>query len=145
MGIAAAHAVLFFKQRIAIGWVWLGLVLGLFGIIWSASAPVSIPNLNGYRVLFFGIPAALLVWSLTHLELANRLHLNWKTGVLVGNASYALYLIHSPLVSAGYRFKPTFFDPQIWTLSVAIAIVLLAVVLHKKVEWPLYRKFLQSN
>lgn len=141
LGVTAAYLVAHHKQQIGKPWAWTFLVLGLSGMLYSASIPVSIPYLNGYRVLFFGLPAALMIWSLVHLEIAGALKLHWPRWILVGNASYALYLIHSPLVSAGVHVQKYFpyLPAQLQSVLVCLVIIVFAVQLHKKLEWPLYR------
>ena len=141
LGVVAAYMVAHHKEVISRNWTWFFLLFGIAGILYSASIPVSVPYLNGYRVLFFGLPAALLIWSLVQLEVTGALKLQWPIWILVGNASYALYLIHSPLVSAGVQVQKhfPFLSSQVFSVLVCLLIIVVAVFLHKKVEWSFYK------
>src|SRR5262249_45255252 len=80
--------------------------LGLAGLIVSivyVAAMLSLaasPHLDGWRVIIFGVPAALIVYALTGLEQLCPSGQPAKLLVALGDWSYATYLIHVLIISA---------------------------------------------
>lgn len=66
-------------------------VLALSGYQGVATAPAFAGSGDWRRVLVYGCPAALLVYSAIHLDLRGRL---WRALAYLGDASYAAYLVH---------------------------------------------------
>ena len=54
------------------------------------------------RVILFGIPSFLVIMGIVKYELTHTIKLN-KVFLLLGEASYSLYLIHLPLLVASFR------------------------------------------
>lgn len=94
------------------GWAFVGASL----IGWFA--------LNGHhRVISYGIPSALLVYGALGLE---EKFANWRFPVLMGDASYSIYLIHWP-------FVPLLPSGGWWLLS-AYLTVLIGIAFYWIVE-----------
>jgi peptidoglycan/LPS O-acetylase OafA/YrhL len=80
--------------------------VGLVGLIVSIVyvAPMlslaASPYLDGWRVIIFGIPVALIVYALTGLEQLYPSGRPAKLLVAFGDRSYATYLIHVLIISA---------------------------------------------
>jgi exopolysaccharide production protein ExoZ len=93
------------RRRCKSGAIALGAV-GLAGIIGSIVyiAPMlslaANPYLDRWRVIIFGIPAALIVYALTDLEQLYPSGRSAKLLVALGDWSYATYLIHVLIISA---------------------------------------------
>lgn len=88
-----------------------------------------------YRLLFWGLPAFLAVSGCIWLERAG----GWPDTLLaplaiVGDASYALYLIHGVVISFVHKLVAPGLTGGV--LSVAVAVV-ASICLHKLVEKPL--------
>jgi peptidoglycan/LPS O-acetylase OafA/YrhL len=90
-----------------------------------------------YRV-WFGISLAHLITGLALLERSRPFEpIRWL--LLLGNASYAIYLVHDPVVSIFIRGSAVFHS---WTLSLSVCIiagVAFGVVYHYFIEKPAIR------
>lgn len=65
---------------------------------WVAIAPTSARPYTELRPLYWGIPGIAIVWAVLSTEGRIAYH-KWKPALAVGDASYALYLVH-PIVLA---------------------------------------------
>jgi exopolysaccharide production protein ExoZ len=74
----------------------LGLCAGFFGF---AAEQVGWMPQSGIRVFDWGLPALLVVAGALGLESAGKVS-HWRFGLLLGDASYSLYLTHGFVVSA---------------------------------------------
>jgi exopolysaccharide production protein ExoZ len=118
-----------------------GAGLILLGVILAGVSSVSIeyPDIGGFRFLYFGLPALLIVGGALVLEKAG-----WQVRseflLLVGAASYSLYLFHpvllQPTVKTLSRFLPLPPSVSIWiTTLIAIGVSLAgAIAIHLKIE-----------
>ncbi len=80
------------------------------------------------KVLAFGVPSFLIVWGLVEMEKRRTCRLP-KALVLVGNASYSIYIIHLGIFQAVRRFTSgveTPFGPE-WGLTAQVGWVSLLV------------------
>jgi exopolysaccharide production protein ExoZ len=107
----------------------LALPLLLVGIAWLAIAPgdygsVVLGNFAFLRVLAWGIPAALIVYSARCLE--SRMGRGWNLPVHLGNASYAVYLFHPFVIAFHFSLLPA--------VGVSLA---LGVLVHHALEKPI--------
>jgi exopolysaccharide production protein ExoZ len=95
-----------------------------------------------YRFLF-GIPFSLLVLGTVLLERQRKLKFpHWM--VLIGDASYSIYLVHNPLVGLTSRLVGRFPSFGTWGVGMLIgtvASILIGVLYHLTVEKPLIRVF----
>jgi exopolysaccharide production protein ExoZ len=113
---------------------WPGLAALLVALI------VAILFGDGHRVLARGIPAALLVFC----ALSWRGLPAWL--LLVGNASYALYLVHPfPMRAVRVIFARMALPPGVaipaYLIGTMLLCTLLAIALHLLVEQPISRRF----
>jgi exopolysaccharide production protein ExoZ len=94
------------------------------------------------RVFRWGAPAALIVLGALSLEVGGHVR-RVRLGVLLGDASYVIYLVHAFVVSAFLWF---FSGAPIWSrvLVCVIASCLIAVVIHLLLERPLNRRLLDA-
>ena len=96
------------------------------------------------RVLLFGIPAFLIVIGLVRFELNNQLKVH-NILLSLGEASYSLYLIHLPLISAAIKLigRLNIQNNIILHLLLFIVIILVcctSVLFYKCIEKPLIDK-----
>jgi exopolysaccharide production protein ExoZ len=132
MGLAIAYRRGFRLPR------WAGIVLCLIGAlaIWR-----GIPNQppSGYRLLFCGVPAAMIFAGLTFQPALPRA---FKWGAPLGDASYSIYLAHGILAAAVLRCWQSglnHFGIGGITIVLAIATVLVSLALFRWIETPLNR------
>lgn len=94
------------------------------------------------RLMYFGIPAALLVWGCVGLEQDGYQSPKWTKSL--GDWSYALYLIHVPVFAALGRLGAPLSQPgpldNLILLTVALATAILAAwILHVGFDRPIQR------
>ena len=129
------------KMPASRGWVaaaWAGLTLAaaLFALR-SAYWPDS------HRVVGFGIPAFLIVSSALVLERAGRVvQAGWI--LLLGNASYSIYLTHFFVTQAGKKAANglhvhTPLSAIMIALTTAIVLAFVGIAVHRRIEIPLNR------
>ena len=91
----------------------------------------------------FGLPFALLVLGGVLLERQDKLALpRWM--VLIGDASYSIYLIHNPLVSLTSRVVGRLHGIASWGVGMLVGVALsvfVGVLYHLFIEKPLIRLF----
>jgi exopolysaccharide production protein ExoZ len=119
-------------------------LLGL-GLIIVATLFVAHPSTNGLigfpRVLAWGLPATMVVWGSLWIDATGTRIARF--GVLIGDASYALYLTHG-FVMIGYAWLLKYTSLGSTTQILVVPIVVMVAVLvglcaHVAVERPLLR------
>ena len=125
------------------------LVPGWSGLLLSAVGLVLLPRMSGFspddyqslvRVLCWGVPAAMIVFGLVIAE-HGGLAIRSKLVLLLGAASYAIYLLHP--VAVGQLIQlPSIAPPFSWALGLLAAgvTVALSVAFHLFLEVPLLRR-----
>lgn len=134
-GVALAHVP---RSRAAIVALPIGAALLIIGC-YAVSAPVlsDIEKLQGHgawlRAIFAGTPAALIVWGAINVRVRESVF------TYLGDASYALYLIHYPIVQVmAVITERKYHLPADISIALAIAAsVALAWRVHELVEKPL--------
>jgi peptidoglycan/LPS O-acetylase OafA/YrhL len=123
--------------------VWGARIAGpLLGVAALCLVAAYYDKFSGYDFLLFGLPPVLTVAGLVALErsLQNR-PLRWA--LLIGDASYSLYLSHPFAVRALYLALPTVAataNPFIGVLCIAVATsaaIPFAVLIYKVIERPM--------
>ena len=115
-GMIAAWAV----ARFSPSWAWPALALGTAGI--AAFFAIGIDPAGPAR-MSLGVALALVIAGGVWLERAGRLAVpTWL--LLLGNASYAIYLVHGPLCSIGARLAGGFGAPGGWPAGIALCVAL---------------------
>ena len=114
------------------------LIIALFGY--------DVGDYDSYkRVLTFGLPSGLILLSLLNLENNNAISFP-KITLTLGDASYALYLIHFPMMLLmnkipqilGYNFNAI---QEVWySYFIIISIVISSIYVHKWIEMPVAKK-----
>ena len=84
------------------------------------------------RVLVWGVPAAFVVAGATLAQWSWRPYLS-RPAVLLGNASYALYLFHLPLIMI---FAALGYGRSSWPIVIATCIV-ASISIHFLIERPI--------
>ena len=97
---------------------------------------------NYKRLLIFGFPSALIVLAMLNLEKNDAIKIP-KFWILLGDASYVLYLIHFPIMLLMNKlpqiFGHTFTANQEINYSyfIIVTIIFLSIIVHKFIEKPL--------
>jgi peptidoglycan/LPS O-acetylase OafA/YrhL len=99
------------------------------------------PTGGAPRALVWGIPAALIVAGSVFGSFALDAR-GWRIPIIIGNASYALYLIHSFAVRGTlFGAKALSLDvaraPWLYLLLAVTAAVILGIIVHYTLERPL--------
>ena len=124
---------------------WILLVAGVFCFLLTGAndtyhwVSVSFPH----RTVLFGASAGLIIAALAALESRDRLKVPGALS-LVGDASYMLYLIHIPAMTAAVPIAlalrlPDMLAPWAMAILLVAGCTIASVVLHLYVEKPLVR------
>ena len=97
------------------------------------------------RVLTFGLPSGLILLSLLNLENNDAISFP-KFTLTLGDASYALYLIHFPMMLLmnkipqilGYNFTAE--QEVLYSYFIIFSIIISSVYIHKWIEIPVAKK-----
>jgi peptidoglycan/LPS O-acetylase OafA/YrhL len=141
MGVAMACA----RWRLPLPVARRAAVMGALAFAAIAAFNIADPQLlESHKILLYGIASAWLVFGLVQAENQGETRMTHPLLQLLGNASYALYLIHYPLISLLSKILVAVGLPA-WGLAGAFAgFVLLvgaalaaAVAFHLLIERPL--------
>ncbi len=139
LGMFAAWVVLRMKPRLPAGGFLAGNLLFLAtGAVWSWQGELSEPH-RAALILFFGLASFLIVLYATQPALNERFR-RYRFPLLLGDASYSIYLIHNPAMAlASKLFVLT--GMALPNLILFVSLIIIAtgagVVLHLCIEKPL--------
>jgi exopolysaccharide production protein ExoZ len=124
----------------------ISVILLLFSISIIAFFGYSIGDYDSYkRVLTFGFPSGLILLALLNLEQNGAISFP-KFSIKLGDASYALYLIHFPMMLfmnkipqiLGYNFNA---NQEVWySYFIIISIIFASLYVHEWMEKPIAKK-----
>lgn len=145
MGVGLGRAFqqgLFPRTPLAHAWicrasVMAGVVLAFAALIF---APAVLPAV--WAPLQSGLLAVLIVAGLVWLERENRMP-DWRWLLVMGDASYAIYLAHPSILSASYQVWTALKLPaSLWGLAFACvgASIAAGLLIHAAIELPLRRR-----
>jgi exopolysaccharide production protein ExoZ len=136
----AGSAIAAFTLRRAIPAAWAWGAIGLVAWAVAAAHDQSLIAPDVAEVLRYGVPSALIVLAVAARDLQ---HPSFNAPVLrlFGDASYAVYLVHLPVIIVAIRLgKEVHMEPSTWTLLAVAAISTAAGILfHIIVERPVTR------
>ncbi|WP_156384016.1 acyltransferase [Methylobacterium sp. Leaf456] len=119
-----------------------GFALLVVGALGSAASVIWLGS-EGYARVWFGLSLALVLPGLVRLEAQGHLTTpGWL--MLLGNSSYAIYLVHNPLASLGARLSARIEPLNTWPVSLALCAALgtgIGVLYHLAFEKPALRWF----
>ena len=124
----------------------ISVILLLFAISIIVLFGYEIGDYDSYkRVLTFGLPSGLILLSLINLENNGTISFP-KFTLTLGDASYALYLIHFPMMllmnkfpqMLGYNFTAE--QEVVYSYFIIITIIISSVFVHKWIEIPVAKK-----
>ncbi|HZZ32139.1 MAG TPA: acyltransferase [Phenylobacterium sp.] len=123
--------------RARVGAVLIPVGVALVWLFGAKGYPPTTGALNGdmtwQRVLYLGVPAALVVWGALQVEAQKSLF------TYLGDTSYALYLVHVPVVVVvvGLLSRHTDLPPDAMTITAAGLSIAAGWRVHESVEKPL--------
>lgn len=111
----------------------------------SEMRPVLSGNVAMTRVLWWGVPSALIVAGCVFLEREGRLRRLWDNRLLqsTGDASYSLYLVHLTvfaLCRLAYASLGFFLNPDVAILAQVALAVAAGLAFYRYVEEPMLRR-----
>ncbi|MBC7006273.1 acyltransferase, partial [Photobacterium sp. BZF1] len=120
------------------------IIVSIIAISFSSqlSGPfISFSNLNPWRVVFWGLPSALLVYAFVSLE---RIITNFslRSMITLGDASYSLYLFHAALILPvlGFIFSTLniylYINIYMMVVVLSSCCICISVLIHKFIEIP---------
>jgi len=120
-------------------------LIGLFVYSLTAVADITKPEvIESYEAVLYGFGCSLVVLALVLFEKQGIIVLKHKFFQLLGNASYALYLIHYPLISILCKFSLLIGLKDLGMLGALFAYlvtfiicILVSVAFHLVIEKPL--------
>lgn len=140
MGIIAAVLIPKISSQTAVPFIIGGCIIFLMNAVFSNLNFHLLPNTFN-RVIFFGIPSFFIITGLVKYELINKIRVH-NIFLLLGEASYSLYLIHLPLVVASFKILSKFnMRNNIFIHCIIILIVCIicyaSILFYKFVERPI--------
>jgi exopolysaccharide production protein ExoZ len=116
-----------------------GMVAAILGYVYYAGQTGSSPE-GWWRLLYYGIPATIIVFCITHAERNGVILHGWL--IQSGNASYSIYLSHLFTINVVGRIWSLFavdaiFDNIIAILITFILVIVAGFVSYWYVETPL--------
>ncbi len=124
----------------------ISVILLIFSILIIVLFGYEIGDYDSYkRVLTFGLPSGLILLSLLNLENNDSISFP-KFTLTLGDASYALYLIHFPMMLLmnkfpqimGYNFTAE--QEVLYSYFIIFSIIISSVYVHKWIEIPVAKK-----
>ncbi|MGC2234657.1 MAG: acyltransferase [Pyrinomonadaceae bacterium] len=95
-----------------------------------------------FASMFYGLTTSFLIFCLVNLEINHDAKIPHPF-ILLGDASYVLYLIHLPILKSLIKLTSTFTAAHSVIISLSILssalIIYASIIIHKKVEKPLLR------
>lgn len=117
-GMMAAVAV----RSLSVAWARVVLVVGITGL-------VGFFAIEGISRVWFGVAMAIVIAGLVRIEISGSIAVPlWL--FFLGNASYAIYLIHGPIISITSRILASFALPWLANMTLCAAIGLGGGVLY---------------
>ena len=120
--------------------LWCNILLVAFSVLWLSQFPDSHPY-QVMRPLRWGIPAAVVVWAMLASE--NKINFSkWRPGLLLGDSSYALYLVHPIVLSAEFALLRHIHVrlPALMEIALAyVSCVVVGIIVHKAIELRMVR------
>lgn len=128
------------RADVAVGGALAALLVGVVGLQVACGGASTVLTHNGLFLPVFAIVIAALASSTSSPSVVARL-LSSRPLVVLGDASYALYLLHVPLLYwasgiAQRRGRPGLLDEPVAASFVVVVIIGLSVVAHRLVERP---------
>ncbi|WP_309498689.1 acyltransferase family protein [Sulfurovum sp.] len=104
-------------------------------------------QLNGLlNVLLFGFSSAMIIFGLVKLQNPQNRNIFFRLLLLLGAASYSIYLIHNPLISVLNRIvqklnMQAWVYPEVTYLMIVTLSIFVGIVFHLLIEKPVLQYF----
>ena len=143
MGVTVAAIISKIPKRLGLPLIIAGSIIFIFnGILTDQGYYLVHSTFN--RVIFFGIPSFLIICGVVKFELSNTINVH-NVLLLLGEASYSLYLLHLPLIVAFIKIIGRFniqstLIVEILLFIAIVCICFVSVLFYKWIEKPvIYR------
>jgi exopolysaccharide production protein ExoZ len=145
MGVISA--VICSSARIVIRYPIAYIFTGISLFIFTASQVVMQSDaIDGFHTIFYGLSSTLLVIGLVTVEKRGRVLFNNRAFQLLGDASYALYLIHYPLINILCKIAIILHMEQLGIYGALITYIVIfftcigaSMIFHLFIEKPIAR------
>jgi len=114
---------------------WAAFVGGAAGLAAGSSLQALWPGMP--ECLYWGVPATLIVGGALAIEASGGVPA-WRVGLTLGNASYAMYLVHGLVISAAWRLIGTR-SVMAFLLASLLGAVAVGIAFSRTVERPATR------
>jgi exopolysaccharide production protein ExoZ len=121
----------------------LSIILLILGLLIFVGFGYEVSDFDNYkRLIIFGLPSALIVLAMLNLEKNQAISIP-KFWILLGDASYSLYLIHFPIMLLmnklpqilGYSLTAN--QEVNYSYFIILTIIVSSIIVHKYIEKPL--------
>ena len=139
LGCLSGYIVIKYHKKIA-NYRWILFGIAHLGFVILAML-VAWGNIEIERINTFGVVAALLIIAATSIDLKDSPRIPYVL-IFLGDASYSIFLIHGPVVSASTKIVQTanlgkYFDGFFAPALVALFAVVLGCIFYSLIEKPL--------
>lgn len=140
MGVVAAVLIPKLSSKVALPLIISGCIIFIISAVFSDLKYYVVGNTFN-RVILFGTPSFLLIIGVVKYELLNKIKVN-NIVLLLGEASYSLYLIHLPLLVASFKIISNIQIRNSVLLHFLIVVIIViicyaSILFYKFVEKPL--------
>lgn len=125
------------------GLVWYALIVRNGYGFYAEAKYARFPVYYWSRFFIWGIPSAMIVFGVIFLEQSGKMSFNNKILLLLGDASFSIYLIHTIFISFVNKFLNyvQFIPLDILVLCAVVMGIIVSIVYYKLIEIPLLRYF----
>jgi exopolysaccharide production protein ExoZ len=125
----------------------LSIILLIIGLSIFVGFGYEVRDFDNYkRLLIYGVPSAMIVLAMLNLEKNQAISIP-KFWILLGDASYSLYLIHFPIMLlmnklpqiVGYTLTAN--QEVNYSYFIILTIIVSSIIVHKYIEKPLSKIF----
>ena len=143
MGVTAALIIPKIIARAALPLITTGIILFLAAGIFYNNDHYLVGNTFN-RVIIFGIPSFLIITGLVKFELLHKISTP-RLLILMGEASYSLYLLHLPLIAATVKLISKLHIQNVVLLHIVLLMAIglicfISILFYKWIEKPMINK-----
>jgi peptidoglycan/LPS O-acetylase OafA/YrhL len=130
-----------FSKRAAVAGIVIGVAVAVgLGIFFEIGSKASTTD---WRVILYGIPSSFIVAGLVKLEYSSKIKIPALL-VLIGDASYTLYLLHEPVLKAMENVLEhhhfLLINHTVTHLLMIVFVTVVSIIMYRLIENPLVKK-----
>ena len=140
LGIIIILCIPILKKELCILLSIIGIFMFVLGAVITNCGIQIFPNIYN-RILLFGLPSFLLILALVKYEMSTKIVIP-SLFIKLGDASYAIYLFHLPLVAAFFKIMVklniiNFTEILLLIVFLIVGICYIGIIIFKKIEIPI--------